>query len=371
MKILMLNHEFPPVGGGASPITLELCSQLAKMGHHIDLVTMHFKNTARFEQVNGFNIYRTPAIRKRPNICYPHELATYVPGAFFKTVSLARKNKYDIIHCHFLVPGAPLAWLVSRITGIPFITTCHGTDVPGHNPDRFTLSHKLISPIWRFLAKRSSVLTSPSQALKNLILKNCPGVNVEVIPNGIDVNQFNPQQKTKSILMCSRIFKFKGFQYAIEAINGMNLDWEVNIIGEGPYLPQLKTLAENSKTNIKFWGWIDKKDKRFFELFNKSTIFIFPSEMENFPSVLLEAMAASMAIITSMAGGCSEVVGDTALLVKPNDAGAIRDCLEKLVGSEQMRQQLASAALKRVTDNFSWARIAEEYLKCYRKICNE
>lgn len=369
MKILMLNHEFPPVGGGASPITFELCQQLVQMGHRVDVVTMHYGDLPRFETVDGVNIYRTPAIRKRPNICYTHELATYVPGALIKTIRLARREKYDITHCHFIIPGGPLAWLVSKSTGIPFIITCHGTDVPGHNPDRFGMLHKLIKPAWRFLARRSTVLTSPSQTLRELILKNCPAAKVKIIPNGIYTDRFKPGDKNKSILMCSRIFQFKGFQYAIEAIKSMELDWQVNIIGQGPYLPELKRLAEDSKTPIKFWGWLDKSDPRFYELFSESSIFIFPSEAENFPSVLLEALASGMAIITSTAGGCPEVVGKAGLLVEPRDTDGIRKMLVKLVESDQLRRQLGEAALKRA-EHFNWKKIAQQYLNCYDDVLN-
>ncbi len=367
LKILMLNHEFPPVGGGASPVTFELSKQLVQMGHRVDVVTMHYDNLPRFEIIDGVYIYRTPAIRKRPNICYTHELATYLPGALIKTLRLARKEQYDIIHCHFIVPGGPLAWLVSKCTGIPFVITCHGTDVPRHNPDRFGIVHKIIKPAWRFLARSSPVVISPSGKLRELILENCPAANVKIIPNGIQTDQFKPAQKTKSILMCSRIFHFKGFQYVIEAVKDMELDWQVHVVGEGPYLLELKQLAEGSKTPIKFWGWLDKKDPKFYELFNTGSIFIFPSEAENFPTVLLEAMSAGMAIITSMAGGCPEVVGTAGLLVEPRDTEGIREMLLKLVESDDLRRQLSEAAIKRV-EQFNWEKIAQQYLNCYNEV---
>ena len=91
MKILMLNHEFPPVGGGAAPVTFQLCRQLVLIGHKVDVVTMHYGDLPGFEVIDGINIYRTPAIRKRPNICYTHEMATYLPGALCRTLSLAKK----------------------------------------------------------------------------------------------------------------------------------------------------------------------------------------------------------------------------------------------------------------------------------------
>lgn len=363
----MLNYEYPPIGGGASPVTFELSSQLVRMGHRVDVVTMHYGDLPRFEIREGINIYRTPAIRKKPDICRTHEMASYLPGALIKAVRLAKRDKFDVIHCHFMMPCGPLAWMSSKMTGIPFLITCHGSDVPGHNPERFTIVHKLVKPVWRFLARRTPLLISPSQSLKKLILRNCPGVEVEVIPNGIHTSQFRPTEKTKSILMCSRIFNFKGFQYAIQAIKDTALDWQVNLVGEGPYLKELKKLAEGSKTTIKFWGWLDKSDPKFYELFGKSSIFVFPSEAENFPSVLLEAMAAGAAIITSNAGGCPEVVGEAGLLVPPKDTDAIRSGLNKLISSEQLRNRLSQAALERVK-MFDWENVAGKYVDCYRRL---
>lgn len=363
----MLNHEFPPVGGGASPVSFELSKQMVQMGNTVDVVTMHYGDLARFETIDGINIYRTPAIRKRPDVAYTHELATYLPGSVIKTLNLIRKNRYDIIHCHFIVPGGPLAWVAGKLTNTPFLITCHGTDIPGHNPERFGLVHKLINPAWRFLARSAPALTSPSEYLKTLIIKNCPDAKVNVIPNGIYLDRFKSSEKTKSILLCSRIFNFKGFQYVIEAVKDMQTDWQVNVIGEGPYLGELKKLAEGSKTPIKFWGWLEKDDQRFYDLFNKSSIFVFPSEAENFPTVLLEAMAAGTAIITSNAAGCPEVTGHAALFVQPRDVAGIRDNINKLISSEKLRQQLSTAALEQV-QQFSWKNIAARFVELYEEI---
>ncbi|MEJ2648613.1 MAG: glycosyltransferase family 4 protein, partial [Sedimentisphaerales bacterium] len=301
------------------------------------------------------------------DVCHTHELATFVPGALPKTLRLMKKNHYDIIHCHFIVPGAPLAWIAGRIGDIPFVVTCHGTDVPGHNPERFNFVHKVISPAWRFLAKRASLLISPSEYLKNSILRACPQARVSVIPNGIDLDRFNPREKKKEILLCSRILAFKGFQYVIEALKDEELDWNVNIIGDGPFLPELKMLAEKSRTRIYFTGWLDKNDPEFIRLYNESSIFVFPSEAENFPTVLLEAMAAGMAIITSNTGGCKEVVGNEALFVEPGDVDGIQESIIRLVESESERQKLSQDALNRAKQ-FSWDRIAEKYLETYKMV---
>jgi glycosyltransferase involved in cell wall biosynthesis len=365
VKILTLNHEFPPVGGGASRVTFELCKALAQQGHRVDVVTMHYGDLPKFERVEGIDIYRTWAVRKRPDIGRLHELATYLPGALRTATRLARQNRYDIIHCHFMVPGAPLAWLVSRRTGIPFIVTCHGTDVPGHNPERFKLAHKLILPAWRFLAKRSLIVV-PSEYLKKLIIANCPSANVIVIPNGIDSDMFSREPKEKRILIAGRIVQSKGLQYAIEALAGLPPEWKIDIVGDGIYLGELKSLVARLGVPVTFHGWLDRSDARLVSLFEKSSIFVFPSEAENFPTVLLEAMSAGMAIITSNVGGCPEVVGDSAILVPPRDPAAIRAAILQLMETPALMEKLSAAAVQRA-GGFSWQSITDRYVAFYRQ----
>jgi glycosyltransferase involved in cell wall biosynthesis len=368
LKILTLNHEFPPVGGGASRVTLELCKALVQQGHAVDVITMRYGDLPFSETIDGVNVTRTWAIRKRPDIGRLHELATYLPGALGTAARMARLNQYDIIHCHFMVPGAPLAWRVSRKTGIPFLVTCHGSDVPGHNPERFTLAHKLILPAWRFLARRSHIVT-PSGYLKQLIVRQCDTANVTVIPNGIEP-EFRAGAKEKRILLSGRIVQSKGFQYAIEAFKGLPAEWKVHVLGDGTYLPELKSLAARLDVPVTFHGWLDHSNPKVRELYEKSALFVFPSEAENFPTVLLEAMSAGMAIITSNAGGCPEVVGDAAVLVPPRDAGAIRAAIDKLIVQPASMESLAAAGMERVKA-FSWPSIARRYSDYYTRVIEE
>ena len=368
MKILMLNHEFPPVGGGASPVTFELCTHLVKLGHTVDVVTMHYKDTPRYERVNGFNVYRTPALRGKPNICQPHELATYLPGAFFRTLKLCRQEKYDIIHCQFAVPGSPLAYLMNKITKTPFIITCHGSDVPKYNPDRFGLLHAIILPAWLFLMKRANLITSPSQSLKDLILSRCDKLSIEVVPNGLETSLFNPlQKKEKRILMCSRLLPRKGFQYALQAMQKIDSDWQVDIIGEGPFRGELEKEAKKVKMPVKFHGWLDRKEPLFFDLFNRSSIFVFPSKAESFGVVICEAMAAGCAIIASDISAHKEVLGDAGLYISPRDRDAIKNYLTTLMQNEQLCSELGSKAFERAKI-FDWKNVTQKYADVYRNV---
>jgi glycosyltransferase involved in cell wall biosynthesis len=86
--------------------------------------------------------------------------------------------------------------------------------------------------------------------------------------------------------------------------------------------------------------------------------------------VLLEAMSAGMAIITTKETGCADVVGDAALLVKARDPMAIRNALEKLIKKPDLCEELGRAARKRLEDNFNWNKVAIKYVDLYKEFKN-
>jgi glycosyltransferase involved in cell wall biosynthesis len=368
MRILTLNYEYPPVGGGGATVSAQLCEHLVQSGHSVDVVTMRHKDLPHDEIVNGVRIFRVPSYRSRVDICRTHEMATYMLGGRKHILNLARQNQYDIIHAHFIIPTGPLAQYVHKHTGTPYLITCHGSDVPGYNPDRFGLAHILLMPYWKKLVRSAMSLVSPSVSLADLMKRHCPNLNITIIPNGYEGSAFNTgRRRNQSILLCSRLLRRKGFQYVIEAVKGLDLGWDVHIIGEGPYRQKLEQLAQGSKTPIIFHGWLDRDEPKFKELYETSAIFVFPSEMENFPTVLLEAMNAGCAIITSTAGGCPEVVGDAGLLVEPKDVDMLRQTLLELIGSADKRTELGQKALERV-HQFSWNSVTQKYLNLYHSL---
>lgn len=362
----MLNYEYPPLGGGASPVTRSLSEELVKSGHTVDVVTMGFKGLKQKEEINGVTVYRVPGIRKEQGVCQTHEMLTYCYSAYRFLPKLLKENKYDINHTHFIIPTGIVSYLEK--SKIPYIITSHGSDVPGHNPDRFSSLHELLKPLWRRVVINAERVITPSNYLKNMVLKNANTANVVVIPNGFDANlfNFNPEKKEKKILLVSRLFEFKGFQYFLDAIKDIDIDYEINIVGGGPYKETLLQKAKDLKIKVNFKGWLNNKSMEYKELYETSSIFVFPSVAENFPVVLLEAMASGCAIITTTVRGCPEVVRDTALLVKPRNSEDIRDALIRLITDDKLRNELGVRARQIVQKNYTWEKIAQEYIKIYK-----
>lgn len=366
-RVLVLNYEFPPLGGGASPVSYELAKRLSETSEYdIDVVTMGFRGLPKYEAINPhLRVHRVKAWRSKKEICHPWEQLTYLVTGYFKARELLKKNKYDICHTHFIIPTGVLAYVLKKQYGLTYIITAHGSDVPGFNTDRFQILHKFTGPLLRAVCNNATTIVSPSKYLKNLILENISPTltdKVHVIPNGIDTNKFTPQEKTKTIFSSGRLLPRKGFQYLIQAVSDTDIGCEVHIAGDGPMMPELKKLADASKTKVVLHGWLNSSGNEYKNLIEQAAIYVLASEKENASIALLEGMSAGCAMITTNISGCPETVGDTGLLVPPRDAKALQQAIERLIQNDTYRDA-GIAARKRAENVFEWKMILKEYIR--------
>jgi glycosyltransferase involved in cell wall biosynthesis len=248
---------------------------------------------------------------------------------------------------------------VGKLTGLPFVVTAHGSDVPGYNPDRFIQLYRSLAPLWRRVTRASRGLLCPSRVIESLVHARDPSLKTWIIPNAIDPQKFSVRSaRRKSVIVVTRMFERKGVQFLLEALRGVEPDWEVDIVGDGPFSDELKRIAADHRSHARFHGYVDNMSAEFKEQFETAGIFVFTSEAENFPMVLLEAMVAGLPIITTLGTGCEEVVGDAALLVPSRNAGQLRDALVRLMGDAELREQLGAAARARVEAHFTWPTVA-------------
>ncbi|NTW00076.1 MAG: glycosyltransferase family 4 protein [Oscillochloris sp.] len=367
MRIMMLNYEYPPIGGGASPITRALSEELARDGHAVDVVTMGYsKLPFREDLIDGrLRVFRVPALRASPVRAITVEMASYVLSAFPVALALAARHRYDLIHAHFLMPTGVLAAALKRLTGLPLVVTIHGSDVPGYNPDRFKRGHRVLAPLWRQVVQSSDAIISPSRYLCGL-LQHVVDVPVDIIPHGFHLPAVGTVPRRKRILFASRLFPRKGAQHMLKALEGVDLgDWEVVIAGDGPMLGPLQEQARQLGINVQFPGFVTGQALQ--DLYASSEIFVFPSLHDNFPVVLLEALSAGCAVITNNVTGMPEVVGDAGVLVKPHDIAGLRAAIVDLMGDEARRRQLGDLSRRRV-EGFAWSRILAEHLELYGRV---
>jgi len=301
LRILMLNYEFPPLGGGASPVSYEIAKGYVKLGHKVDVVTMHYKGLSKFEIKDGINIHRVGCLRSKKEMCTTPEMLSYVLSAKYFLNKHLRAHSYDINHTHFIIPTGIVALWAKKKFGLPYIITSHGSDVLGYNK-RFDRIYPLLSKKWKEIIKEAKVLTTPSKFLQDEITRQTKEGRFVVIPNGIDPGKFKGLKKEKKILVVARLFPNKGVQDILDALKGLDMKgWTVDIVGDGPYRKFLENKARENglKKVLKFHGWLDNNSAEMKSLYGHASIFISASYFESFGLTVLEAMQANCYIIVS------------------------------------------------------------------------
>lgn len=323
---------------------------------------MKYRGLPSEEKQGDLTVYRVPCFRSGKYVCYFHELTSYIFSALVKVLRLSRSKQYDVIHAHFVFPTGIVAYLLHRITGIPYVITAHGSDVKGYNPDRFKWIHWMALPFWRAIVRNAAAVTSPSVSLADLIRSNCNDLSrIDIIPNGIQMDWVVPREKRKKMLVVSRLFKRKGVQDLLRVLAETSTGFELHIVGDGPYRPKLEVLAEKVKDPVTFWGWIPNHSEQLKELYSTASIFIFLSTSENFPVCLLESMLAGTAVLATNLKACVEVLGDAALYVRPGDLEDIKAVLLKMTSDPSLIDSLGKRARERVQDRFVWNKIGYQY----------
>ena len=330
MRILILNYEFTPLGGGASPVSYELAKGYVKLGHKVTVITMGFKGLLPEEVVDGIKVYRVKCLRSKKEMCSPHEMLSYVLSAKRFLKRHMEEHTYDINHTHFIIPtGVVSLWLKKRY-GLPYIVTSHGSDVLGYNK-RFRFLYPLMVGRWRRIIKEAKVVVTPSKFLMEKIMEKAIG-KFAVIPNGIDGTKFKPMKKEKRILIVARLFPNKGVQDILEALHGVDLSgWKVDIVGDGPYRAVLEEKAKGL-SNVTFHGWVDHSSRKMKELYGHASIFISASYFESFGMTVLEAMSA----------GCYPIVSD----IEAHREVVKRECLFKIHEYEELKNLLGKKLVK-------------------------
>ena len=363
MNILVLNYEYPPLGGGAGPVCQQLSEEYARRGHNVEVITMAYGDLPRREMLNGVSITRVPALRKRMETCETREMLSYVLSAFPRTVARLRRDAFDAIHCHFIIPTGLLAWTATRLTRVPYIITAHGSDVPGFNPDRFKSEHRVTGPLLRTISRNAHAVVTPSLYLQELAQRSIGEGSYRHIPNGIGAASLNTGPKQKRLLMAGRLLPRKGFQHVLRALEGVQSDYEIHIAGDGPLRSEMESLARDLDMKTVFHGWVDHGSTELRELYESATIFCLPSERENASVALLEAMLAGAAVVTSNDTGCAETIGDAGFTVAPGDVDGLRVVLRRLLESERLCTEWGRRARKRVLGRFTWDAITSSYLE--------
>lgn len=376
MRVLFLNYEYPPLGGGAGNATFYLLKELVRENNlAVDLITSSIGEYREYQFSDRIKIYFLD-INKNHAL---HDqslgnLLKYSRQARRVSRALINKYKYDLVHAFF---GIPCGYLAMK-TGLPYIVSLRGSDVPFYSRkykwmDQFIFKKLSRDYIWR----RATAVVANSEGLRQLALQSSPAQKISVIPNGVDTNKFFPNEKHRNseftIIFNSRFIERKGIRYLVEAFIRFAQecrDVRLLTMSTGNLEAEMKErIRQAGLTNrAEFHGFIDPKTDRIAINYRRGHVFVLPSENEGMSNSLLEAMASGLPIITTDTGGTAELVDDSnGLIIPSRDVTAIYRALRRLHQDRDFAHRLGAQSRQHAI-KFSWNQVANQYLVLYHKI---
>ena len=378
MRILMINYEFPPVGGGGGNVTYFISRNLARRGHDVRVITSQFRDLPKYEELEGFGVYRVPVLRKSADICGVHEMLTFVLSASLYSLRFVKKFRPDVVHVFFGIPSGPVAYLLRKVRDLPYVLFLGGRDVPRPHPDPplYRLIYGILGPAIKSIWGNARAVVACSKGLRELALRTYDGIPIHVIPDGVDLGKFRPVERSENpervkLLAIGRLIPRKGFDSLIrslpEAMKTARRDFYIEIVGDGPQRAELTSLVEQLGVTEKvvFAGTVPYD--QLAEKYQQADVFVLSSLAEGMPLVVLEAMASGWPIVATRVQGMEDLVteGVNGYLFPPADHLSLGQCLVAVINDDSGRVRMGKESA-RIVRKYDWANIAEQYLHIYR-----
>jgi glycosyltransferase involved in cell wall biosynthesis len=370
MTYLLINYEYPPLGGGAASATGNLGAALSRRGNRVVVLTSAYKHHRGISEEDGMTVIRIPAWRRSIHRSGIIQMTAYILSSSLQAPRVAKKYNVDRVLAFFSIPGGVVArWLQCR-RSIPYAVSLRGGDVPGTEPG-LRLFYKALTGIRRNIIRHARYVTAPSLGLKQLAERADP-FTVQVIPNGVDCEYFKPgpqsDHSSLTLLSVGRLHRQKNVQRLLEVLlairNQFGLPATARVIGDGPERKNLEKYARHHDlaSAVSFQGWLPRNEVA--AAYRSATVLVQLSGYEGMSNTILEALASGLPVVASQIPENMELVEPDAngLLFGPEDeVSKIAQAIVRLYKSPDLLTQMSLRARSQVIENCTWDRVAEMY----------
>lgn len=350
--------------GGITSYLLTLSKGLIREGHRVYMVSSGGNQQDDFSYAGVEHLF--------VDIHTSSELNLRLYGALPKIRRYILEKNIHVIHAHTRVTQV-LGWLLQKMTGRSYMSTCHGFFKPRLGRRMFTGWGRAVVAI--------------SQPVQEHLINDfkMKPEKVFLIPNGIEVHKFSvyreDSRKEKRRLfnlegyqivgIIARLADVKGHEVLIEAMTRVirkKPQTKLLIVGEGKEEENLKHLVNKLRLNdsVYFYAVVNKTAE-FMEIFD---VFVMPSLDEGLGLSVLEAQASGLPVVASSVGGLKTIIehGKTGLLVPPGDSEALADAIEDLLNHPQQAAAMGRTARAFVEKNFSSEMMVGKTIGIYEKL---
>jgi len=403
VKVCMITSSYPRYAGdGAGSFVGSLARSLVSLGHSVHVVAPHDPmieemdlggvRLTRFRYAPCDKLHlaghgRALKADTRMKWVVPLLMPGFVVAALGHTLSAHRRERFDLIHAHWAVPGGAVGALAASLADLPLVISLHGSDM-------YVVEHNaLYAAVARFGFRRAKQITACSDDLRQRALEiGADAARTTVLPYGVDVESYATGDGARMrarlgipeeaivVGALGRLVHKKGFSYLIAALAEIAGSRQVYCVigGAGDLEDALEAQAQRLGVagHLFFPGHVDWQHTPDF--YAMCDLFVVPSvvdesgNVDGLPNVLLEAMASDCAVVASRVAGIPAVIEDrrTGLLVPPGDASALAQALLLLLDDASLRTDLGARARERVARDYRWSAVAQRVASIYQTVAD-
>ena len=390
VRVLMLSWEYPPlVVGGLGRHVEAVARELVAAGHHVQVVVRGEKSETVDELVDGVHVRRAAADPIAVDFT-TESLLAWSQAAEHALVRAAlplvagRRSRFDVVHAHdWLV--AQSAQTIAQVTGAPLVTTVHATEAGRHHgwlPQPLNLA---IHSVEGWLVQSSAAVIACSTAMRDEVtsLFEVPQSRVTVVPNGIDVQQWQIRPRDRAsaqaarsgaplIAFVGRLVHEKGVQTLLDALPVLRRsypDARLVIAGTGVHEANLHARARRLRIarSVDWLGFVS--DDEVAGVLAAADVIVVPSLYEPFGIVALEAAAARTPLVAADTGGLRDLIaaGVATATFRPGDVDGLTAAVRDVLADPQQSRRSTARAIRVVRQNYTWSAVAAQTAEVYSR----
>lgn len=379
LKVTMFTNEYPPYIYGGAGVHVDYLSRALSKIMKVEVRSFGDQKVEgerlSVKGYKGWDAIKRAADPKLAKALEPFSADLLMAGDAVDS---------DVVHCHTWYTFMA-GFLAKMLYGLPLVTTIHSLEpLRPWKREQLGTGYDLSTWMERTGIENSDKVIAVSKGMKEDIISvyGIPGDRIEVIYNGIDLEEYKPSAsdearrkygvKDKYILFVGRVTRQKGITHLVDAAQYLPGDVQVVLCAGAP---DTKEIQEEMEAKVKHRPnilWINEMVSRkdVIELYSNAMVFVCPSIYEPFGIINLEAMACHTPVVASAVGGILEVVvdGETGLLVEPGKPKELAAAITRLLGDPALRRRMGDAGRKRVEEKFSWDTIAAQTKELYARV---
>ena len=382
MKILLVNYEYPPLGGGGGVALDAIARQLAER-HTVHVLTSMASGLPCEEKIDGLDltVFRSKTLlRNSKSVASMPSMFAFYPMGSMLGRKLAKEHGYDVMNTWFAIPTGPTGTHIAKKAKIPHLLTIIGGDI--YDPSKWYSPHRnrLLGSVVRRVLRRADAHSAISEDIARRAREHYGFERpVEVISLGISEPQYQPKTRAELgmeegriyLSTCGRHVRRKDYPTLLSAHAKLDRDdVSLVLIGDGPERANLESFARELGTEdrVLFPGFVEEERK--FQLLHASDAFVLTSLHEGFGLVYLEGMHCGLPVVASDKGGQEDflVDGETGFMVPSEDVEALTGALGRLLEDAALRERMAEHN-RRLVAEYYVSRTAERYEELLARTC--